>query len=107
SLPKDAVQAQLEASLIRQYTTLLGTEGVTLDVAADGITAIARTAFEVNERDENIGARRLQTVMEKLLETVSFDASERRGETVTIDAAYVEAQLGGIARNADLSKFIL
>lgn len=102
-----AILSDTEASLIRQYTALLGTEGVTLDVAPDGITAIARTAFEVNERDENIGARRLQTVMEKLLETVSFDASERRGETVTIDAAYVEAQLGGIARNADLSKFIL
>ena len=101
-----AILSDTEASLIRQYTALLGTEGVTLDVAADGIAAIARTAYDVNERDENIGAR-LQTVMEKLLETVSFDASERRGETVTIDAAYVEAQLGGIARDADLSKFIL
>jgi ATP-dependent HslUV protease ATP-binding subunit HslU len=96
-----------EASLIRQYTALLATEGVALTVTTDGIAAIARTAFQVNDAVENIGARRLQTVMEKLLESVSFDASERGGETVTIDAAYVEAQLGSIARNTDLSKFIL
>ncbi|MGL4543832.1 MAG: ATP-dependent protease ATPase subunit HslU [Polymorphobacter sp.] len=102
-----AILSDTEASLIRQYTALLGTEGVTLGITADGIAAIARTAFQVNERNENIGARRLQTVMEKLLETVSFDASERGGDTVSIDAAYVEAQLGDIARNADLSKFIL
>jgi ATP-dependent HslUV protease ATP-binding subunit HslU len=96
-----------EASLIRQYTALLATEGVTLSVTDDGIAAIAKTAFQVNDAVENIGARRLQTVMEKLLESVSFDASERGGETVTVDAAYVEKQLGDIARNTDLSKFIL
>ena len=96
-----------EASLIRQYTALLGTEGVTLRLTDDGIDAIARTAEQVNEAVENIGARRLQTVMEKLLEGLSFDASERAGEAVTIDAAYVERELGAIARDTDLSKFIL
>jgi ATP-dependent HslUV protease ATP-binding subunit HslU len=96
-----------EASLIRQYTALLGTEGVTLTLTDDGIDAIARTAEQVNDAVENIGARRLQTVMEKLLETLSFEASERTGEAVTIDAAYVERELGAIARNTDLSKFIL
>ncbi|OYU15399.1 MAG: HslU--HslV peptidase ATPase subunit [Alphaproteobacteria bacterium PA4] len=96
-----------EASLIRQYTALLATEGVTLLLTEDGIDAIARTAAQVNDAVENIGARRLQTVMEKLLESISFDASERAGETVSIDAAYVERELGAIARDTDLSKFIL
>ena len=96
-----------EASLIRQYTALLGTEGVTLTLTSDGIDAIARTAEQVNDAVENIGARRLQTVMEKLLESLSFDASERAGDAVTIDAAYVERELGAIARDTDLSKFIL
>ncbi len=96
-----------EASLIRQYTALLDTEGVTLTLTDDGIDAIARTAEQVNNAVENIGARRLQTVMEKLLETLSFDASERAGDAVTIDAAYVERELGAIARDTDLSKFIL
>ncbi len=96
-----------EASLIRQYTALLGTEGVSLTLTDDGIDAIARTAEQVNDAVENIGARRLQTVMEKLLESLSFDASERAGDAVTIDAAYVERELGAIARDTDLSKFIL
>jgi ATP-dependent HslUV protease ATP-binding subunit HslU len=96
-----------EASLIRQYTALLGTEGVTLTLTPDGIDAIARTAAQVNDAVENIGARRLQTVMEKLLESLSFDASERAGDAITIDAAYVERELGAIARDTDLSKFIL
>jgi ATP-dependent HslUV protease ATP-binding subunit HslU len=96
-----------EASLIRQYIALLGTEGVTLTLTDDGIDAIARTAEQVNDAVENIGARRLQTVMEKLLESLSFDASERAGDAVTIDAAYVERELGAIARDTDLSKFIL
>ena len=96
-----------EASLIRQYTALLGTEGVTLTLTDDGIDAIARTAEQVNDAVENIGARRLQTIMEKLLESLSFDASERAGDAVTIDAAYVERELGAIARDTDLSKFIL
>ena len=96
-----------EASLVRQYVALLGTEGVTLTLTDDGIDAIARTAAQVNDAVENIGARRLQTVMEKLLESLSFDASERAGDAVTVDAAYVERELGEIARDTDLSKFIL
>ena len=103
----EAILTDTEASLIRQYTGLLGTEGVTLDLRPDGIKAIARIAAEVNDSVENIGARRLQTIMEKLLESVSFDADERRGETVVVDAAYVERELGAIARDTDLSKFIL
>ena len=96
-----------EASLIRQYTALLATEGVTLTFTADGIEAIAATAAQVNDAVENIGARRLQTICEKLLESLSFTASERGGETVVVDAAYVERELGDIARDTDLSKFIL
>jgi ATP-dependent HslUV protease ATP-binding subunit HslU len=96
-----------EASLVRQYTALLATEGVTLTLTSDGVDAIARTAAQVNDAVENIGARRLQTVMEKLLESLSFEASERGGESVTVDSQYVERELGAIARDTDLSKFIL
>jgi ATP-dependent HslUV protease ATP-binding subunit HslU len=101
------ILTETEASLIRQYTALLATEGVTLAFTADGIEAIAATAAQVNDAVENIGARRLQTICEKLLEGLSFDASERGGEKVTVDAAYVERELGSIARDTDLSKFIL
>ncbi|WP_372084941.1 ATP-dependent protease ATPase subunit HslU [Tistrella mobilis] len=96
-----------EASLVRQYAALLGTEGVTLDFQTDGIAAIADIAAEINRGVENIGARRLHTVMERLLDEVSFGATDHSGQTVEIDAAYVEKQLGGISRDADLSKFIL
>jgi ATP-dependent HslUV protease ATP-binding subunit HslU len=96
-----------EASLVRQYAALLGTEGVTLDFQTDGIAAIADIAAEINRGVENIGARRLHTVMERLLDEVSFGATDHSGQTVAIDAAYVEKQLGGISRDADLSKFIL
>ena len=96
-----------EVSLVKQYAALIGTEGVTLEFADDAIDAIARIAAQVNDRVENIGARRLQTVLEKLLEEVSFDASERGGTAVKIDAAYVDAQLSDIARDNDLSKYIL
>jgi ATP-dependent HslUV protease ATP-binding subunit HslU len=95
------------ASLTEQYQALLGTEGVGIEFADDGIEALARIAAEVNEAVENIGARRLQTVMEKLLEDVSFDAEDRRGQTLVVDAAFVEKQLAGIARNADLSRYVL
>jgi ATP-dependent HslUV protease ATP-binding subunit HslU len=95
------------ASLTEQYVALLGTEGVTINFADDGIRALARIAAEVNESVENIGARRLQTVMEKLLETVSFEAEDRRGESLTVDAAFVEAQLSDLARNTDLSRYVL
>ncbi|WP_448581301.1 ATP-dependent protease ATPase subunit HslU [Thermaurantiacus sp.] len=99
------ILSDTEASLTRQYVALMATEGVELTFAADGIEAIARIAAEVNERVENIGARRLATVMEKLLEDLSFDAGETR--SLVIDAAYVEQQLAAIARDSDLSKFIL
>jgi ATP-dependent HslUV protease ATP-binding subunit HslU len=96
-----------EASLIKQYVALIGTEGVALEFSEDGIESIASMAADVNDRVENIGARRLQTVMEKLLEDVSFDASERKGDKVVVDRAYVEKQLNAIVKDNDLSKFIL
>jgi len=95
------------ASLTEQYRALLGTEGVEIVFAEDGIRALARIAAEVNAQIENIGARRLQTVLEKLLEDVSFDAEDRRGDKVLVDAAYVEKQLAAIARDTDLSKYVL
>ncbi|MDX3884523.1 MULTISPECIES: ATP-dependent protease ATPase subunit HslU [Edaphosphingomonas] len=96
-----------QASLTEQYRALIGTEGVEVQFTDDGIAAIARIAAEVNAEVENIGARRLSTVMEKLLEEVSFDAEDRKGTTIVVDAAYVEKQLAAIARNTDLSKFVL
>lgn len=96
-----------KASLPEQYRALIGTEGVEIDFTEDGIAAVARIAAEVNGQVENIGARRLQTVMEKLLEQVSFDAEDRKGEKLVIDRTYVEAQLADIARNTDLSKYVL
>jgi ATP-dependent HslUV protease ATP-binding subunit HslU len=101
------ILSSTRASLTEQYQALLGTEGVSISFADDGIDALARIAAEVNEAVENIGARRLQTVMEKLLEDISFDAENRRGETLVIDAAFVEQQLASIARNADLSRYVL
>jgi ATP-dependent HslUV protease ATP-binding subunit HslU len=96
-----------EASLIKQYVALLATEGVTLDFAEDAIDAIADIAVQVNGSVENIGARRLQTVMERVLDDISFSAPDRTGETVRIDAAFVEQHIGDLAKNADLSRFIL
>jgi ATP-dependent HslUV protease ATP-binding subunit HslU len=96
-----------EASLIKQYVALLQTEGVTLDFSEDAIDAIADIAVSVNSSIENIGARRLQTVMERVLDEISFAATDRSGETVKIDAAYVEKHIGDLAKNADLSRFIL
>jgi ATP-dependent HslUV protease ATP-binding subunit HslU len=95
------------ASLADQYAALLGTEGVTIIFTDDGIEAIARVAAEVNEAVENIGARRLSTVMEKLLEDVSFEAEDRQGSEVVVDKAYVDGQLASIAKNVDLSKYVL
>ncbi len=102
-----AILTDTKASLPEQYRALIGTEGVQIAFTDDGIRAVARIAAQVNGEVENIGARRLQTVMEKLLEEVSFDAEDRGGSTVTVDAAYVEAQLAGIARNTDLSRYVL
>ncbi|HYA73726.1 MAG TPA: ATP-dependent protease ATPase subunit HslU [Roseiarcus sp.] len=96
-----------EASLIKQYSALMGAEGVRLAFADDAIAAIARVAAKVNASVENIGARRLQTVMERVLDEVSFTAPDRSGEEIAIDAAYVEAHVGDLADNADLSRFIL
>ncbi|WP_316975969.1 ATP-dependent protease ATPase subunit HslU [Shumkonia mesophila] len=96
-----------EASLIKQYVALLGVEGITISFAADAIDEIADLAAAINSGVENIGARRLQTVMEKLVEEISFEASERSGETITIDAAYVRDKVSNLAKDADLSRFIL
>jgi ATP-dependent HslUV protease ATP-binding subunit HslU len=96
-----------ESNLIRQYRALLATEGVTLNFSDDAIDGLASLAAEVNQSVENIGARRLHTVMERLLEEISFSASDKSGSIVTIDRAYVEERVGGLAKNADLSKFIL
>ena len=95
------------ASLTEQYCALLATEGVTITFAEDGIAALARIAAEVNAALENIGARRLSTVMEKLLEDISFTAEDRHGETLVVDAAFVEDQLSSIARDTDLSRYVL
>jgi ATP-dependent HslUV protease ATP-binding subunit HslU len=96
-----------EASLIKQYIALMATEGVTLEFSEDAIDAVADVAVAVNSSVENIGARRLQTVMERVLDEVSFGAPDRSGETVKIDAAYVHKHVGDLAKDADLSRFIL
>ena len=102
----ETILTQPKNALLTQYTALLATDGVTLEIAADAITAIARIATEVNERSENIGARRLHTVLERLFEEIGYAAPES-AQTVTIDAPYVVERLGEIAANADLSNFIL
>ena len=96
-----------DASLTTQYHALMNTEGVKVDFAASGVRRIAEIAFQVNERTENIGARRLHTVMERLLETVSYDATEQSGTAVTIDAKYVDDHLGNLVKDEDLSRYIL
>ena len=96
-----------EASLIKQYVALMQTEGLTLSFTDDAIDALADAAVLVNSTVENIGARRLQTVMERVLDEISFEASDRTGDAITIDAAYVTDRIGELAKNADLSKFIL
>jgi ATP-dependent HslUV protease ATP-binding subunit HslU len=101
------ILTETEASLIKQYVALMKTEGLDLVITEDAIDAIAETAVYVNANVENIGARRLQTVMEKVLDEVSFTAPDRSGDTVTVDAAFVEKHIGDLARNVDLSRFIL
>ena len=103
----EAILTQTHASLTRQYQALLQTEGVTLDFRPEGIARIAHIAHAVNESTENIGARRLHTVMERLLDEVSYEATRLQGQTVVIDAAYVDARLADISQNEDLSRFIL
>jgi ATP-dependent HslUV protease ATP-binding subunit HslU len=103
----EAILGSTHASLVKQYQALLATEGVTLDFTPEGVRRLAQTAFDVNERTENIGARRLATVMERLLDEVSFDAPQRGGQTVTIDAAAVDDKLAELAQDEDLSRYIL
>jgi len=103
----EAILVQTHASLVKQYQALLATEQVALDFTAEGITRLAQIAFDVNERTENIGARRLATVMERLLDDVSFDAPAMAGQAVCIDAAYVDARLGELSQDEDLSRYIL
>ena len=103
----EAILMQTHASLVKQYQALLATEGVTLEFKPEGITRLATIAFDVNERTENIGARRLSTVMERLLDEVSFDAAKLSGQVVVIDAAYVDQRLQMLSQDEDLSRFIL
>ncbi len=102
-----AILQATHASLVKQYQALLATEGVQLEFTDEGIQRLAHIAFEVNERTENIGARRLATVMERLLDEISFDANERAGTAVRIDAAYVDERLSALSQDEDLSRFIL
>jgi ATP-dependent HslUV protease ATP-binding subunit HslU len=103
----EAILTSTHASLVKQYQALLATEGVALELTPAAIRRLAQIAFEVNERTENIGARRLATVMERLLDEISFDAPRLGGQTVRIDAAEVDARLGDLARNEDLSRYVL
>ena len=103
----EAILTQTHACLVTQYQALLATEGVRLDFTPEGITRLAAIAYEVNERTENIGARRLSTVMERLLDDISFDATRLGGQTLTIDGAYVDARLKSLSQDEDLSRYIL
>jgi ATP-dependent HslUV protease ATP-binding subunit HslU len=103
----EAILTQTHASLVKQYQALLATEGVTLEFAPEGITRLAQIAFDVNESTENIGARRLATVMERLLDEISFAGARLQGQTLAIDGAYVDSRLKELSRDEDLSRYIL
>jgi ATP-dependent HslUV protease ATP-binding subunit HslU len=103
----ERILSEPDASLCEQYTALLGTEGVSVQFAKDGIRRIAEIAWSVNEKTENIGARRLHTVMERLLEQASYEAADRAGTTIEVDAAFVDRHLGALAKDEDLSRYIL
>ncbi|HEY6132599.1 MAG TPA: ATP-dependent protease ATPase subunit HslU [Rubrivivax sp.] len=103
----EAILTATHASLVKQYQALLATEGVTLEIQPDAVRRLAQIACDVNERTENIGARRLATVMERLLDEISFDAPNRSGQTVTVDAAMVDTRLAELAKNEDLSRYVL
>lgn len=103
----EAILTQTDASLVKQYQALLATEQVAVEFAPEGVRRLAEIAFQVNEKTENIGARRLHTVLEKLLEEISFGAEKHTGQTVSIDAAYVDQKLGALAVNEDLSRYVL
>jgi ATP-dependent HslUV protease ATP-binding subunit HslU len=96
-----------DASLTRQYIALMATEGMQLEFTTDGVRRIAEVAFRVNETTENIGARRLHTVMERLFESISFEAADKSGKKMVIDAAYVDKQVGELVKDEDLSRYIL
>ena len=103
----EAILTSTHASLVKQYQALLATEGVTLEISPQGVRRLAQIAYDVNESTENIGARRLATVMERLLDEISFDAPNLQGQTVQVDAALVDARLADLAKNEDLSRYIL
>jgi ATP-dependent HslUV protease ATP-binding subunit HslU len=96
-----------DASLTKQYQALLATEGVQLNFEESGVCRVAEVAFRVNERTENIGARRLHTVLERLLEVISFEAADRGGQSLSVDASYVDQHLGALVEDEDLSRYIL
>jgi len=101
------ILTETEVSLIKQYIALMATENVTLEITDDAIDALADIAVDLNSTVENIGARRLQTVMERVLDEISFTAPDKSGTTFKVDAAYVKKAVGDLAANADLSRFIL
>jgi ATP-dependent HslUV protease ATP-binding subunit HslU len=103
----EAILTQTHASLVKQYQALLATEGVTLELRPDGVRRLAQIAYDVNERTENIGARRMHTVMEKLLDEISFEGPDLENKHVVIDEAYVSRMLADIVKNEDLSRYIL
>jgi ATP-dependent HslUV protease ATP-binding subunit HslU len=103
----EKILVSTDAALTKQYQALLATEEVALEFTPEGIERLAQIAFSVNEKTENIGARRLYTVMEKLLEDVSFDAAKQSGQTLRIDAAYVDARLGELSQSEDLARYVL
>ncbi|MEO7941699.1 MAG: AAA family ATPase, partial [Burkholderiaceae bacterium] len=103
----ESILTQTHASLVKQYQALLATEQVTITYTPEGVHRLAQIAYDVNERTENIGARRLSTVMERLLEEVSFEASNLQGQTIVVDAAYVDDRLADLSQNEDLSRYIL
>jgi len=103
----ERILTEPDFSLVNQYQALLSVEQVSLEFATDGIQRLAQLAFEVNERIENIGARRLHTLLERLLEDVSFAADQRTGQTLVVDAAWVDESLGDLAQDQDLSQYIL
>ena len=101
------ILSEPDNALTRQYVALMGTEGVGLEFTDDAIDRLAEVAYQVNERQENIGARRLHTVLERLLETIAYEAPDRSGDAIRIDAAYVDEQLGQLVGDEDLSRYIL
>ena len=101
------ILSEPQSALTKQYTALLATEGVGLEFTTDGVARLAEIAFQVNERTENIGARRLHTVLERLLDEISFEAADRSGQHYRVDAGYVDDHLGSLVQNEDLSRYIL